>query len=163
MKLRHLNIFPFALSMALLQLPLLADGVKSPQNPQTAPSDAANGQAGEIAEKKNSVEAALKWLHLIDEAKYAESWDAASLTLRLKIPKNYWVTLMENIRKPMGSLISRKLLDQRTAKNPAGLPKGDYMVLVFQASFSRKESAKELVTLVQESDGRWRVLTYQVQ
>lgn len=156
-------ISSFFSMLMLMQYPAYSQGVKSPGTPK---EDVGTGSQEERQQKallQSSVDAALNWLHLIDEAKYSESWDAGSLTLRLKIPKKYWLTLMESIRKPMGSLTSRKLLDQRTAKNPVGLPKGDYMVLVFQASLSHKGAAKELVTLVLESDGRWRVLTYQVQ
>jgi len=112
---------------------------------------------------KNSTQAGERWLQLLDERKYLQSWETGSLTLRLTVPKKHWITLMESIRKPLGNLSSRRVVDQRTAKDPAGLPKGDYMVLVFKSSFSRKESVNELVTLVLESDGRWRVLTYQVQ
>jgi hypothetical protein len=114
-------------------------------------------------ELKHSAVAGQRWLNLLDQTKYTQSWDYGSVTLKLTIPKNHWTTLMERLRKPLGSLKSRKLVDQRTAKDPVGLPKGDYMILLFQSAFSRKDSAKELITMIQESDGKWRVLTYQVQ
>lgn len=112
---------------------------------------------------KNSVEAAENWLKLLDGDKYSESWDTGSLTFRLTIPKGHWISMMEKIRKPFGNVSSRKILDQRPAKDPEGLPRGDYMVIVFQTTFSHNKEGRELVTLVQESDGKWRVLTYQVQ
>lgn len=112
---------------------------------------------------KNSVQSGERWLHLLDERNYSDSWEAASLTLRLTVPKNHWVTLMESVRKPLGSLTSRKIVHYSKAQDPHGLPKGEYMVLVFQSSFSQKSAVNELVTMVLESDGKWRVLTYQVQ
>ena len=63
----------------------------------------------------------------------------------------------------MGELESRTVLDQRTAQNPQGLPAGEYMVMVYKTSFTNNKNSNEVVTLMQESDGKWRVLTYQVK
>lgn len=110
-----------------------------------------------------SATAAREWLELIDQKKYVESWHAGSKTLQMSVPQKYWVTLMTRIREPFGLVKKRTVLEQKEAKDPKGLPKGDYMVLFFDTSFSERQAARELVTLVQESDGKWRVLTYQVQ
>ena len=104
-----------------------------------------------------------KWLLLVDNGTYGDSWEIGSATFKLTIPKDRWVTLMEQIRKPLGSVQKREILDQRTAKDPKGLPPGDYMVFFYDTSFSEKGVAHELVTMVKENDGQWRVLTYQVQ
>ena len=122
-----------------------------------------NALQGETDQLKASVKAAEEWLNLIDREKYEESWDTGSINFQLTVPKNHWVMLMDQIRKPLGDVSSRKILDQRTAKDPKGLPKGDYMVIFFDTSFSKKEVAHELVTLIQTSDGTWKILTYQVQ
>ncbi len=110
-----------------------------------------------------SSDAATQWLKYLDSRNYDGSWKAGSLTFKLTIPQKHWVTLLDSIRKPLGDVISRKLLEQRVSKNPKGLPKGDYMVLFYETAFSKKSQAHELITMVQESDGNWRVLTYQVQ
>ncbi len=112
---------------------------------------------------RESAKAAESWLHLIDQEKYDSSWGAGSQTFKLTVPQKNWVMLMNNVRKPMGKFSERKLLEQRTAKDPKGLPKGDYMVVFFDSSFEKKGKAHELVTLIQETDGQWRVLTYQIQ
>lgn len=102
------------------------------------------------------------WLGLIDKGSYGESWEKGSLMFRNTIKKEEWIKAMDKVRKPIGSLLDRTNLDIRTSKDPQGLPSGDYMVYVYESSFAHKKSAHELVTLVQESDGRWRVLTYQI-
>lgn len=109
---------------------------------------------------QSSAQSAEKWLQLLDRQKYAESWESGSLTLRLTFPRQAWISFMEKVRKPYGSFISRTRLLERPAKDPANLPKGDYMVIVFGTAFSRQPKVNELVTLIQESDGQWRVLTY---
>lgn len=111
----------------------------------------------------NSEEAARSWLALVDKGEYQKSWDEASFTFRLTVPGPRWVMLMGDLRKPLGQLKSRELLDQFPSNDPQGLPKGEYMVLIYRTSFTQKPKAHEMLTLVLESDGKWRVLTYQVQ
>lgn len=106
---------------------------------------------------------ALKWLTLIDQGKYGESWDAASKTFQLTINRNEWIKAEEKLRKPLGTVVSRQLLQQLPKQNPKGLPEGYYMVLVYQTNFTNRPNANELVTMALESDGRWRVLTYQAR
>ena len=117
-------------------------------------------QTDEITSSRNASE---QWLILIDKGKYAESWRQGSIVFQRTIPVDRWIGLVKSTRRPLGNVISRKVLDQRTAKDPKGLLPGDYMVLFYDTSFSKKGVAHELVTLVLEKDGQWRVLTYQVQ
>lgn len=102
-----------------------------------------------------------QWLKLVDEGKYGDSWDFGSKTFQFTIKRDEWIKAQNEIRKPYGSLVSRKLVDQRTAKDPKGLPAGEYMVLIYESSFSNHPKAGELLTMVKESDGKWRPLTYQ--
>jgi len=111
--------------------------------------------------KKSEQEIATnKWLDLIDKGAYGESWDQASEVMKNTMKKEEWVQVMNATRKPMGAVNSRQLINQLPAKNPHGLPEGDYEVLYYKTSFGRKPDAKELITLRLEKDG-WKVLTYQ--
>lgn len=111
---------------------------------------------------KASAKAGTDWLALLDQGKYGDSWEKASSILKLTIKKEQWIVIMDATRKPNGKVKSREIIDQRVAKNPSGLPAGDYMVLLFSTSFEHKAKGKELVTLY-FSDGHWNVLTYQVE
>lgn len=104
----------------------------------------------------------LAWLGMLDKGQYGESWDKGSLMFRNTIKRDEWIKAMDKIRKPLGSVVARTNVDIRTAKDPNGLPAGDYLVFFYKTSFSNKKEAFELLTLVQMSDGHWRVLTYQV-
>lgn len=108
-----------------------------------------------------SAEAAKSWLAIVDKGDYGQSWNQASALMKLTIQKDEWVTVMNTMRKPLGKVTSREVVDQRTAKNPHGLPAGDYMVLFYKTAFSQRTNASELVTLHLE-DGAWQVMTYQV-
>lgn len=110
-----------------------------------------------------SAEASANWVKVIDQGNYDQAWDQGALTLKLRIPKKDWKTILEVTRKPFGSVKSREIADQRTAQDPAGLPKGNYMVVVYNTSFNNGKTTNELVTLVQETDGKWRGLTYMIK
>jgi len=103
------------------------------------------------------------WLHQVDEGKYGESWDAGSQIFKATISKDEWNKYLNASRQPLGSVTSRVVVDQRTAENPKGLLPGHYMVMVYKTSFSNKPNTFEIVTLRQEEDGQWRVLTYQAK
>lgn len=107
-----------------------------------------------------SAMASQAWLTLLDKNQYAQSWDQTSALTKLTVNKDDWIQILEKTRKPLGSVTSRQVMDQRIAKDPSGLPKGDYMVMFYKTVFSHK-TGFELVTLFLE-DGQWRVLTYQV-
>lgn len=127
-------------------------GVNQP--PQQA--DAALQQAFE-----DTANVAAQWLKLIDDGRYGDSWDYASQTFQFTIKRGEWEVAEQKLRGPMGRLINRQLVQQLPAKDPKGLPAGDYMVLAYKSSFSNRPDVRELITMVKESDGKWRVLTYQ--
>ena len=108
-----------------------------------------------------SAAASKAWLSLLDRGQYEQSWDQASSIMKMTISKDEWNTIMNKVRKPLGTVVSREVLDQRTATNPQGLPQGSYIVMFYKTAFSARPSAHELVTLYLE-DGEWKVLTYQV-
>jgi Protein of unknown function (DUF4019) len=124
-------------------------------SPAAADNVAADAQA--------TATTALAWLNLLDHGQYVDSWNAGALTFQLTISQSEWNKAMEKLRKPLGDLTSRKLLEQRIAENPKGLPAGEYMVLYYQTAFSNRPNANELITMQKQQDGNWKVLTYHVR
>ncbi len=112
----------------------------APVNDQAAP----NGEA---------------WLKLIDNAKYTESWKGASSYFRSRVPEKTWVSMVQGVRAPLGSLLSRSQPSVTFAKTLPGAPDGNYALLQFQTSFHKKSSAVETLTLMAEGD-QWRVAGY---
>ena len=139
------------------------------QPAQTAdqPAQTAVQQAGLTPDEQkiltDNAQAANAWLKLIDEGKFGESWDAGSKTFQLTIKRDEWIKAEEKLRKPLGTVVSRKLLQQLPKENPKGLPAGYYMVLIYETDFSNRPKANELLTMVLESDKQWRTLTYQAR
>jgi hypothetical protein len=108
-----------------------------------------------------SAKAALAWVAMLDKGQYGESWEDSATLMKLTVNKDDWVRVMDKTRKPLGSVSSREVVDQRVANDPQGLPKGEYIVMFYKTAFAHKPMAYELVTLLME-DGKWRVLTYHV-
>lgn len=128
--------------------------------PQPAPQYTQEEIAQEQANLQATAIAADRWLKLMDAGDYGSSWDTGSNIFRFTIKRNEWIEAETKLRKPFGQLISRKLMEQRPAKNPRGLPEGDYMVLYYKSSFTNRPDISELITMVLSTDGQWKVLTY---
>jgi hypothetical protein len=111
-----------------------------------------------VADSQKAVDA---WLALADSGKYGESWDAGGSTFKMTISRKEWIQAMEALRKPLGEVKSRKIIDIGNAENPRGLPEGEYMVYFYDTQFSNPGKNQELLTLSLERDGQWRLLTYQ--
>jgi hypothetical protein len=107
-----------------------------------------------------AVKAAESWLTLVDEEKYAESWDEAAEIFKGAIPQDEWAELIGAARKPFGEQISRKLHKSHYKTALPGAPDGEYVVIQFKASFAEKSSALETVTPMKDTNGVWRVSGY---
>ncbi len=115
----------------------------------------AGGGNEEKAEK-----AAKAWLWLIDEGKYEESWETASVFFRNSITKEKWVKMLTTVRMPLGRLVFRRLNTITYRSYLPGAPDGDYMIVQFKTSFENKKSAIETITTMLDRDGNWRVSGY---
>ncbi len=62
------------------------------------------------------------WLKLIDNGKYADSWKEASSYFRSRVPQKTWVSMVQGVRAPLGSLVSRSQPSVTFAKALPGLP-----------------------------------------
>ena len=101
----------------------------------------------------------MAWLKLIDSAKYADSWRDASTYFRSRVPQKQWVTTVQGVRAPLGSLVSRKQRSITFTTTLPGSPDGNYAVIVFDTSFQNKVSAMEQLTVMADGD-KWRVAGY---
>jgi len=114
----------------------------------------------EAAAEAKAMSAAEQWLSLVDEGKYAESWDAAAPYFRAAVGRDRWVETLNGFRKPLGDRLERKLSSARFTDSLPGAPDGKYLVIQFRTSFSNKRSAVETVTPMLDEDGTWRVSGY---
>lgn len=120
-------------------------------------------ESGELAAWMiESAQVAQQYVTLLDQGKYAESWDSGAKIFQRTISQPEWVTALRLARARLGGVRARSVKDQRPAWDPKGLPKGAYMVVEYNTSFDKAPNSGELLTLMREADGTWKVLTYQV-
>jgi hypothetical protein len=116
------------------------------------------------AEKVTDAEAAaLAWLALTDAGDYSRSWDQAASIFQSSISKQNWMDALQNVRKPLGNLVSRKVKSAQYAASLPGAPDGEYVVIQYETQFENKKSATETVTPHLEKDGSWKVSGYYIK
>ena len=114
------------------------------------------------AEKAAQTSAA-SWLALVDAGKYGESWDAAAAAFRSAVTRSQWEAALEQVRRPLGKLVSRKLRGAKFTTDLPGAPAGEYVVIQYDTSFEHRASATETITPMKDKDGSWRVSGYFIQ
>jgi hypothetical protein len=124
---------------------------------------AATGMAEQSAKETKAVASAEKWLGIVDEGKYAESWKESAEYFRNAVKQDQWESAVQAVRKPLGKLISRKIKSTSYKTSLPGAPDGQYVVIQFESSFENKVSAIETVTPMMDKDGEWRVSGYYIK
>jgi hypothetical protein len=108
----------------------------------------------------DAIKTAEQWLSIVDAGDYAKSWMNSALLFQNAVPKNTFTSQLNAVRKPLGALISRKLIGAEHTKSLPGAPEGEYVVLQFDTSFENKKTAIETLTPMLEKDGQWKVSGY---
>ena len=124
---------------------------------------AVRGVAGVPEKVKPAVAAAEKWLALVDQGKYGDSWKEAAEYFRNAVQPGQWEQAIQAARKPLGRLVSRTVKSTSYRTSLPGAPDGEYVVIQFAASFENKASAIETVTPMRDKDGEWRVSGYYIK
>ena len=122
-----------------------------------------NALAADSTKELEALSAAKKWLALVDNGNYTESWEESAELFRRAVQPESWAQSMRSVRKPMGKLISRKLKAKVYKSSLPGAPDGDYVVIQFETSFENKQSAVETITPMKDPDGVWRVSGYYIK
>jgi len=121
-----------------------------------------------IAENSTSPEKtatleAQTWLAAIDQGDYAQSWTNAAAYFQSAITSGKWVEALQQVRKPLGSLVSRTVKSAQEMSSLPGAPNGRYIVMQFETSFTNKKAAMETVTFMLEKDGQWKAAGYYIK
>jgi hypothetical protein len=119
--------------------------------------------AGKDSAEKQALAAADAWLALVDDGKYAESWDAAAQFLKNAVSKDDFVKSLGAARKPLGKMKSREVQSKEYRTGLPGAPDGQYVVIQFKTALENKQSAVETITPMLDKDKKWRVSGYYVR
>jgi hypothetical protein len=123
---------------------------------------AAAQPAGErTAAKQKARGAAESWLALVDENRFAESWEAAAGLLQKRIRREEWVQKARRLRDSVKVLSARRLSMVRYRNSLRRAPDdGPFVLLKYRSTFAAGHF-EELLLAVQR-DETWKVTGYQV-
>jgi hypothetical protein len=102
------------------------------------------------------------WLSLVDNGQYTETWETAADSFHNAITKSDWAAKLEQVRRPLGNLVSRNLHSSEQQKTLEGMPEGSYFVAKFDTAFARFKPATETVIFSLEQDGQWKAVRYAI-
>jgi len=156
-----------ALTIAILPAARAQTGAPPPQPsappatqpPPTAPPTEPPLEQPTLKDDKDSIEAAKKWLELLDTDKAGLAWDNASKQLKSVVKRDQFVAQMRGVRKPLGKLQSREAVKFGRANELPGAPAGDYSIIEFEAKYKNGKLAEQVVWSIEEGD-IWRVAGY---
>jgi serine/threonine protein kinase len=109
---------------------------------------------------KSALPAIQAWLALMDNGDYGQSWETAADSFHEAVAKTEWVAKSEEIRQPLGNVLSRTLSGMEQPTALPGMPDGSYAVAKFNTSFANFKSAVETVTFALTGDGHWKAVGY---
>jgi hypothetical protein len=127
---------------------------QTPPPAQTAPAPAGEDQL------EAATNLSQRWLALVDEGRYAESWSAAGKLFKANMQQDKWVQALTSGRQPLGKVVSRELAGREARTEIQGAPAGSYILVAFATNFEQKSDMIETITLIQEEDGQWQVVGY---
>lgn len=102
-----------------------------------------------------------KWLTLLDNEKYEESWKQSASMFRDQVSQDEWVGSLKRWRQPMGPMMSRTTARVDFVKTLRGAPDGDYAIIHYTTAFQNKSGVTERLTLVKEN-GSWQMAAYAI-
>ncbi len=113
-------------------------------------------------EEEAALSEAKRWLAMVDEGKYSESWHSASSYFRKAVKEDEWEEKLKAHRIPLGKLRSRNVKTKTYKTSIPGAPDGEYAIL-FETSFENKEETFETVIPIIDTDGKWHVSGYYIK
>ena len=114
-------------------------------------------------DEQAAIQIAERWLNLIDEGNYEQSWDESSILFQNSVSREQWVESMKIIRPQFGILLRRDVLTKSYETNVSGQPDREHVVIQFQTKFENKAKGLETITPAKDSDGVWRIWGYYIK
>jgi hypothetical protein len=102
-------------------------------------------------------------LALVDNGDYSDSWQQAEPRFQSEVTEQGWISTLENVRKPLGTVLSRKLTSATPMTSLPGAPDGRYVIIQFNTSFANRPSSVETLTFIMVTNGAWKASGYYIR
>jgi serine/threonine protein kinase/biopolymer transport protein ExbD/capsular polysaccharide biosynthesis protein len=107
-------------------------------------------------DEKGKLDTLAEWLGEMDAGNYAECYSASTDAVKKVVAEEKWKEAMVLFRKPLGGVVSRKMIKSEGMKELPGMPDGEHRLMQFATEFANKKSAVETVIFTKENDGVWK-------
>lgn len=105
-----------------------------------------------VATDPAAVETAQRFVRLIDQGRWADSYRLTTSSFRKLNTEQVWAATSQKVRTPLGEMVSRSLL----SLDDVPAPPAGYRMVRFNTRFGTSADTVETVTLEREN-GQWRV------
>ena len=116
-----------------------------------------------VEEAQAAQDAANAWLSFIDDMDYTSSWQQAAPVLQERESESAWEQTLESDHGPLGPLLSRAPQNREYTRSAPDLPEGEYVVMVYESSYTQLEDAIETVIMTRTADDSWRAAGYEIR
>jgi hypothetical protein len=145
-------------------LPQVAAQTAAPTPPPAAAAPGAPAQPESaqptMGDDRETIEAAKKWLALLDDGKTGAAWDASSPHLKSVVTRKKWIDGITDARKPFGKFVKRTPTKFARSHSMPGAPDGDYSIIEFDTEFANGKRASEQVIWMLGEREVWSVSGY---
>lgn len=124
-----------------------------------APAASQPNQRAEKAKVERVVDA---WLATMDGGKHGDTWKALSRSTTAKVEQGKWVTRFEEHDKQFGKRQGRRFQAIRLHRDATAGGQPFYLV-EFDVVTAQRGALRELVRVVKDDDGQWRVAGYSLE
>ena len=100
---------------------------------------------------------------MLDQGKLRETYGLTGPVARQTESESSWYGQMSSERESMGDVISRRLSRVEKVDRFADLPRGDYLAVEYETSFSTHSESKEIVVLATKEGGGYELAGYRVR
>jgi hypothetical protein len=132
----------------------------TPMASAQAAAPVASSNKEQAAKEADGQLAAAGWLLMLDLKNWGGAYEAASQSFRNLVQIGQWMDSIPGVRAPFGAFENRTLARVVYKTTMPGRPDGEYITSIFTSDFADKKGVEEMVTTVQDADGKWRVVGY---
>lgn len=103
------------------------------------------------------------WLSKMDDANVDGSWGGMSTIFSQQLSKQDWDLSIQGMHGYFGKPGERKLSKSFYKTSSFNAPDGDYVDVTFSTDYANAPGRTELVTMVRESEGVWKVAGFSIE
>ena len=128
--------------------------------PATPPPTEPPKEQPTLRDDRDSIDAGIKWLALIDAGNAGAAWDLSSKQLKSSVTRAKFIDGMRDSRKSLGKLEARTAERFARSHKMPGVPDGDYVIIEYTARFAQGKKLQEQLVWAIEDGDIWRVAGY---